>query len=72
MKNRPNIVFILTDDQGPWAMHCAGNDEIETPNLDRIASQWHSFYQFFLCITGLFSCPGIYFDRKNSFTTWNT
>ena len=35
---RPNIVFILTDDQGCWAMGCAGNGEIRTPNLDRLAA----------------------------------
>jgi len=34
---RPNIVFILTDDQGAWALGCAGNSEIRTPNLDRLA-----------------------------------
>ena len=32
--DRPNILFILTDDQGAWAMGCAGNAEIRTPNLD--------------------------------------
>ena len=36
---RPNIVLILTDDQGPWAMHCAGTRELVTPNLDRIARE---------------------------------
>lgn len=34
---RPNIIFILTDDQRWDAMHCAGNDLIFTPNLDRLA-----------------------------------
>ena len=33
-----NIVFILTDDQGPWAMGCAGNAEIRTPRLDALAA----------------------------------
>ena len=47
MKRRPNIVFILTDDQGPWAMHCAGNEEIQTPNLDRIAENGIRFTNFF-------------------------
>ena len=29
--------MILADDQGPWAMHCAGTPELYTPNLDRIS-----------------------------------
>ena len=35
--NRPNILFVLTDDQGFWAMGCAGNPEIRTLALDRLA-----------------------------------
>lgn len=46
MKKQPNIVFILTDDQGAWAMHCAGNEEIVTPSLDRLASQGIRFSHF--------------------------
>ena len=38
MNKKPNIIFILTDDQGAWAMHCAGNGDVHTPNLDRIAA----------------------------------
>lgn len=37
--NRPNVVFICTDDQARWALGCYGNREIQTPNLDRIARQ---------------------------------
>ncbi|GIP34865.1 sulfatase-like hydrolase/transferase [Paenibacillus sp. J2TS4] len=43
----PNIVFILSDDQGAWAMGCAGNDEIRTPNLDRLAAEGMRFTSFF-------------------------
>jgi len=43
----PNIVFFLTDDQGGWALHCAGNPEIITPNLDRLASEGMRFDNFF-------------------------
>ncbi|MCL4507439.1 MAG: sulfatase-like hydrolase/transferase, partial [Chloroflexi bacterium] len=45
--SQPNIVFILTDDQGAWAMGCAGNQEIRTPNLNRIAASGMRFEQFF-------------------------
>lgn len=38
MSRRPNILFILTDDQGAWALGAAGNQEILTPHLDRLAS----------------------------------
>ncbi len=48
--NRPNIVFILSDDQGPWAAGCYGNDEIRTPNLDRLAETGTRFDRFF-CAT---------------------
>ena len=50
MTKRPNILFILTDDQGAWAMHCSGNSEIETPNLDRIAAEGIRFENFF-CVS---------------------
>ncbi len=43
----PNVVFIMTDDQGPWALGCAGNREIRTPNLDRIAATGMRFDSFF-------------------------
>src|SRR5262245_52507290 len=35
----PNLVFILTDNQGAWTLGCYGNQEIRTPNIDRLASQ---------------------------------
>ena len=44
---RPNIVSILTDDQGIWALGCYGNGEIRTPNLDRLAAGGMRFEHFF-------------------------
>ncbi len=35
----PNVVFILTDDQSPTAAGFAGNRQLATPNLDRIARE---------------------------------
>lgn len=33
---RPNILFMMTDDQGAWALRCVGNYDIQMPNLGRI------------------------------------
>src|SRR5665213_3866045 len=44
---RPNVLFILSDDQGFWALGCAGNSEIRTPNLDRLAHSGIRFDNFF-------------------------
>lgn len=43
----PNILIIMTDDQGPWAMRCAGTAELITPALDRLASEGTRFENFF-------------------------
>lgn len=45
--NRPNIVFILSDDHGNWAMNCAGNEELITPNLNRLSASGMQFDHFF-------------------------
>src|SRR5581483_6091579 len=36
---RPNVVFILTDNQAPWSLGCYGNPDIRTPNIDRLARE---------------------------------
>ena len=36
-KRRPNILFIITDQQYAGAMSCAGNPDVYTPNMDRLA-----------------------------------
>jgi uncharacterized sulfatase len=35
---RPNIVAIVTDDQGRWALGCYGNRDVRTPRLDALAA----------------------------------
>ena len=37
--NRPNILFVLTDQQRQDSMACYGNDWIETPNLNSVADR---------------------------------
>lgn len=47
---QPNIIFILSDDQGAWALGAAGNREIRTPNLDRLAREGILFSNMF-CVS---------------------
>ena len=34
--DRPNVLFILTDDQAPWALGLSGHPHARTPHLDRL------------------------------------
>ena len=47
MSNKPNIILIMTDDQGPWALGCAGTPELRTPVLDQIAKEGMRFENFY-------------------------
>ncbi len=46
-KQAMNIVMVMADDMGYWAMHCAGNTDIKTPNLDALAREGMRFTNFF-------------------------
>ena len=40
---RPNILLIFSDDHAKKALSCYGNQDIETPALDRIANEGMRF-----------------------------
>jgi choline-sulfatase len=40
---RPNIVLIISDQHNPHFMGCAGNELVQTPNLDQLAAQGARF-----------------------------
>lgn len=40
---RPNILFLLVDDQRPDTIAALGNDRIDTPNLDRLVREGMTF-----------------------------
>ncbi len=45
--NKPNIVFIFTDDLGYGDIGCFGANDIKTPNIDRIADEGIKFTEFY-------------------------
>ena len=47
--DKPNVIVILTDDQGWGDLSVHGNTNISTPNIDRLASQGMAFDRFYVC-----------------------
>ena len=45
---RPNVILILTDDQGFGDVGFHGNTELKTPHLDRLASESAEFTNFYV------------------------
>ena len=45
---KPNVVLILTDDQGSIDLNCYGANDLKTPNLDKLAKQGVRFTQFYV------------------------
>ncbi len=48
MEEKCNVLMILSDDQGVWASGCYGNEEIITPNIDKLAENGVRFENFFV------------------------
>lgn len=46
LPSRPNIVFILTDDQGYGDLSCHGNPVLQTPHIDRLHAESVRFTDF--------------------------
>ena len=51
---RPNVVFILTDDQRSDALGCMAHPHLKTPHIDRLANEGILFKNHF-CTTSLCS-----------------
>ncbi|MCO6044643.1 arylsulfatase [Aeoliella sp. ICT_H6.2] len=43
---RPNIILVITDDQGYYDLSCHGNPHLSTPNLDELSTQSLRFTRF--------------------------
>ena len=46
LEKRPNVILIMTDDQGYGDLACHGNTILDTPNMDRLHSQSVRFTNF--------------------------
>ena len=46
---KPNIILILTDDQGWGDIHAHGNDRLDTPVMDALAASGAEFDRFYVC-----------------------
>ncbi|MCF7764956.1 MAG: sulfatase [Verrucomicrobia bacterium] len=53
-QKRPNVLFILTDDQRWDAMSLAGNPHLKTPNIDRLGREG-VYFKYTFCTTSLCS-----------------
>ena len=45
---QPNVILILTDDQGSIDVNCYGAKDLITPTLDNLAEQGVRFTQFYV------------------------
>lgn len=70
--NRPNIIFILTDDQRWDALGYAGNDIIQTPQMDLLAREGLYFSNAFvttpICAASRASIITGLYERTHDFT----
>ncbi len=70
---RPNIVFVLTDDQGPGDLGCTGNPIVETPHIDRFHGEAVRFTNFHVGPTCAPTRSGLISGHyANSTGVWHT
>ncbi len=71
--SRPNVLLIMTDDQGWWDLSSHGNPALETPRLDALAKESVEFIRFYaapVCsLTRASLMTGRYPQRTGCFDT---
>lgn len=71
-KNPPNIIFILTDDQRWDALGFAGNEILQTPEMDRLAAEGTYFENAFvttpICAASRASILTGLYERTHGYT----
>lgn len=70
---KPNIIFILTDDQGYGDLACHGNSWIKTPHLDKLYSESIRFTNFHVGTTSAPTRAGLMSGKYcNKVGVWHT
>jgi arylsulfatase A-like enzyme len=73
MKINPNVIFILTDDQGYGDLRCLGNRILETPNIDQLYAESTRFTNFHVGPTCAPTRAGLLTGHyANSTGVWHT
>ncbi len=71
--DRPNVILIMTDDQGYGDLACHGNPHIKTPNLDQLHSQSIRLTNFHVGTTCAPTRAGLMTGRNcNRAGVWHT
>ena len=72
-QNNPNVVIILSDDQGWGDLSINGNSNLQTPNVDQLAQKGVQFNNFYVCPvsspTRAELLTGRYHDRSGVYST---
>jgi arylsulfatase len=81
-QNRPNVVIVMTDDQGIGDFGFTGNPYVQTPTLDKLASESQHLTQFYVSpvcsptraslMTGRYSARTGVYDTYNGGSTMST
>lgn len=74
---KPNILFIMTDEQRYDALGCCGNSQIQTPNIDSLCRDsvnfTHSFCPYAVCTPSRYSIlTGLYTHQHRGRTNAST
>lgn len=70
VRQRPNVLFILTDDQRWDAAGIAGHPYLKTPGIDRLGREGRVFSQRLLYDVAVFAQPRQYSQRSVRTCSW--
>ena len=67
---QPNIIVVMADDHGQWALGSYGLAEIDTPNIDWLAEQGVRFENAMSSGTSMFRSPSEFLHGQDAVAAW--